>query len=57
MANSTLVASLGTMEISLWVAADPSSSVAQTALSQLTSQVSSGALSLQTYVPGHHGLS
>ena len=52
MANSTLVASLGTMEISLWVAADPSSSVAQTALSQLTSQVSSGALSLQTYVPG-----
>ena len=40
------------MEISLWVAADSSSSVAQTALSQLTSQVSSGALSLQTYNPG-----
>ena len=51
MANSTLVATAGTISIAFGVPNGDSGSVAQAALSALTSQVSSGSLNITAYNP------
>ena len=51
MAETTLVATAGTITISLPVSADSSNAIAINALAALTSQVSSGSLNIQGYNP------
>ena len=51
MAESTIAVTAGTITISLPVSSDPTSTIAQAALAQLTSQVSSGSLNLKAYNP------